>query len=152
MGDQRGNLQIIAAFLILSMGTGFALNDVPGSPKLIYMQSQSFRATMNLPFSASQADTMGLISLHILVSDDLTQMEQSLAQTYKDNMTLVTRSLEQYKNEMAIFQKKYDMLRDDYQYNLEVIKERDEELKKYDTYVANLREVAAFSRGSRRRE
>ena len=79
-------------------------------------------------------------------------MEQSLAQTYKDNMTLVTRSLEQYKNEMAIFQKKYDMLRDDYQYNLEVIKERDEELKKYDTYVANLREVAAFSRGSRRRE
>lgn len=152
MGDQRGNLQIIAAFLILSLGTGFALNDVPGSPKLIFMQSQSFRETMNLPFSASQADTMGLISLHILVSDDLTQMEQSLAQTYKDNMTLVTRSLEQYKNEMAIFQKKYDMLRDDYQYNLEVIKERDEELKKYDTYVANLREVAAFSRGSRRRE
>ena len=86
------------------------------------------------------------------MSDDLTQMEQSLAQTYKDNMTLVTRSLEQYKNEMAIFQKKYDMLRDDYQYNLEVIKERDEELKKYDTYVANLREVTAFSRGSRRRE
>lgn len=71
-------------------------------------------------------------------------MEQNLAQTYKDNMTLVTQSLEQYKNEMAIFQKKYDMLRDDYQYNLEVIKERDEELKKYDTYVANLREVAVF--------
>lgn len=82
--------------------------------------------------------------LLLLVSDDLTQMEQNLAQTYKDNMTLVTQSLEQYKNEMAIFQKKYDMLRDDYQYNLEVIKERDEELKKYDTYVASLREVFAF--------
>ena len=68
-------------------------------------------------------------------------MEQNLAQVYKDNLALVTQSLEQYKNEMAVFQKKYDMLRDDYQYNLEVIKERDDELKKYDVYVASMRDV-----------
>ena len=68
-------------------------------------------------------------------------MEQNLAQVYKDNLALVTQSLEQYKNEMAVFQKKYDMLRDDYQYNLEVIKERDDELKKYDAYVASMRDV-----------
>ena len=68
-------------------------------------------------------------------------MEQNLEQVYKDNFALVTQSLEQYKNEMAVFQKKYDMLRDDYQYNLEVIKERDDELKKYDAYVASMRDV-----------
>lgn len=77
--------------------------------------------------------------------DELDQMEQSLAQIYKDNITLMTQSLEQYKNEMVVFQKKYDMLREDYQYNLRVIKERDDELRKCDNYVTKMNSVRVFS-------
>ena len=77
--------------------------------------------------------------------DELDQMEQNLAQIYKDNITLMTQSLEQYKNEMVVFQKKYDMLREDYQYNLRVIKERDDELRKCDNYVTKMNSVCTFS-------
>ena len=76
--------------------------------------------------------------------DDLAQVEQSLAQIYRNNMTLMAQSLEQYKNELTIFQKKYDMLREDYQYNLRVIQERDDALKKYDSRVTKLSQVACF--------
>lgn len=68
-------------------------------------------------------------------------MEQNLAEIYKNNLSIMTRSLEQYKNEMILFQKKYDMLREDYQYNLKVIKERDDELRKCDSYVTKLTNV-----------
>ena len=74
-------------------------------------------------------------------------MEQNLAQIYKDNITLMTQSLEQYKNEMVVFQKKYDMLREDYMFNLRVINERDEELKKCDTLISRLNAVFLDSRG-----
>ena len=55
-------------------------------------------------------------------------MEQSLAQIYKDNITLMTQSLEQYKK-----------------YNLRVIKERDDELRKCDNYVTKMNSVRVFS-------
>lgn len=73
--------------------------------------------------------------------DDIAQMEQNLAEIYMNNITVMTRSLEQYKNEIVMFQKKYDMLREDYQYNLKVIKERDDELRKCDSYVTKLSNV-----------
>ena len=53
----------------------------------------------------------------------------------------MTQSLEQYKNEMILFQKKYDMLREDYLYNLRVINERDEELRKCDSQISLLNSV-----------
>ena len=65
-------------------------------------------------------------------------MEQNLAEIYKNNIAILTRSLEQYKNELSIFQRKYDMLKEDYQYNLKVIKERDEALRKCDSYITKL--------------
>lgn len=68
-------------------------------------------------------------------------MEQNLAEIYKNNIIVLTRSLEQYKNELSIFQRKYDMLKEDYQYNLKVIKERDEALRKCDSYISKLVEV-----------
>ena len=68
-------------------------------------------------------------------------MEQNLAEIYKNNIIVLTRSLEQYKNELSIFQRKYDMLKEDYQYNLKVIKERDEALRKCDSYITKLVEV-----------
>ena len=76
-----------------------------------------------------------------LIVDDIAQMEQNLAEIYKNNLSIMTRSLEQYKNEMIIFQKKYNMLREDYQYNLKVISERDDELRKCDSQVTKLTSV-----------
>lgn len=63
-------------------------------------------------------------------------MEQSLAQMYKDNLKIVVQTLEQYKKEMVVFQRKYDMLRDDYNYNLRVVQERDEELRRCDSKLS----------------
>ena len=77
----------------------------------------------------------------LLRIDDIAQMEQTLAEIYKNNITIMTRSLEQYKNELSIFQRKYEMLREDYQYNLKVIKERDNELRKCDSYVSKMSEA-----------
>ena len=68
-------------------------------------------------------------------------MEQSLAQIYKENLMIMAQSLEQYKNQMVLFQKKYDMLREDYLYNLRVIHERDEELRKCDSHISLLNSV-----------
>ena len=73
-------------------------------------------------------------------------MEQSLAQIYKENLMIMTQSLEQYKNQMILFQKKYDMLREDYLYNLRVINERDEELRKCDSQISLLNSVQSSSR------
>ena len=64
-------------------------------------------------------------------------MEQSLAQLYKDNLKRAVQTLEEYKNEMKMFKKKYDMLRDDYNYNLRVVQERDEELRKCDSKLSS---------------
>ncbi|KNB42574.1 hypothetical protein JH06_3901 [Blastocystis sp. subtype 4] len=72
-------------------------------------------------------------------------MEQSLAQIYKENLMIMTQSLEQYKNQMILFQKKYDMLREDYLYNLRVINERDEELRKCDSQISLLNSVQLSS-------
>ena len=38
---------------------------------------------------------------------------------------------------MKMFKKKYDMLRDDYNYNLRVVQERDEELRKCDSKLSS---------------
>ena len=73
-------------------------------------------------------------------------MEQNLAQIYKDNLMLMTQSLEQYKNEMAIFQKKYNMLREDYLFNLRVINERDEELRKCYSQLSQMNGVCILER------
>ena len=72
-------------------------------------------------------------------------MEQSLAQIYKENLMIMTQSLEQYKNQMILFQKKYDMLREDYLYNLRVINERDGELRKCDSQISLLNSVQLSS-------
>lgn len=53
----------------------------------------------------------------------------------------MTKSLEQYKNQIQNLQKKYDMLREDYQYNLKVVSERDNELKKCDNRICKLSTV-----------
>ena len=53
----------------------------------------------------------------------------------------MTKSLEQYKNQIQILQKKYDMLREDYQYNLKVVTERDNELKKCDNRIIKMSAV-----------
>ena len=53
----------------------------------------------------------------------------------------MTKSLEQYKNQIQNLQKKYDMLREDYQYNLKVVSERDNELKKCDNRISKLSTV-----------
>ena len=97
-----------------------------------------------MPASSSPTG-MGWWSVHPFL-DDLAQMEQNLAQIYKDNLTLMTQSLEQYKNEMAIFQKKYDMLREDYLFNLRVINERDEDLRKCDSQISQLNGVGVLKR------
>ena len=53
----------------------------------------------------------------------------------------MTKSLEQFKNQIQNLQKKYDMLREDYQYNLKVVSERDNELKKCDNRISKLSTV-----------
>ena len=53
----------------------------------------------------------------------------------------MTKSLEQYKNQIQNLQKKCDMLREDYQYNLKVVSERDNELKKCDNRISKLSTV-----------
>ena len=100
--------------------------------------------TMNYGYNDLQGSYNGVVSFLPSFADELAQMEQSLAQMYKDNITLMTQSLEQYKNEMIVFQKKYDMLREDYQYNLRVIKERDDELRKCDNYVTKMKGVCGW--------
>ena len=53
--------------------------------------------------------------------DDIAQLEQNLAEIYTRNISIMTKSLEQYKNQIQNLQKKYDMLREDYKYNLKVV-------------------------------
>ena len=76
--------------------------------------------------------------------DDIAQLEQNLAEIYTRNISIMTKSLEQYKNQIQNLQKKYDMLREDYQYNLKVVSERDNELKKCDNRISKLSTVDIF--------
>ena len=108
---------------------------------------QSYQPAMGVPVISTPSSPTGTgwRSIYPFL-DDLAQMEQNLAQIYKDNLMLMTQSLEQYKNEMAIFQKKYNMLREDYLFNLRVINERDEELRKCDSQLSQMNGVCILER------
>lgn len=78
----------------------------------------------------------------ILYRTLVAQKEKELHEVTEARVHRLEKELERYREEIAESERRFERLRQDFQFNLKLIDERDSELERYDSAFANIREVS----------